>query len=105
MNDLEYYLVCGAEEAGEVAQCFTKILRFGPDSVNPLLEQPSPTNTEDLVLEVNDILAILELLQENGLVLNGLGNREAIEKKKAKVKRLMSYDIDRGILDQPKQGT
>ena len=61
MNDKQYLLTILAEECAEVAQRASKAIRFG-------LEDPAgtqsgfPSNKERLLEELNDLLAVVELL-------------------------------------------
>jgi NTP pyrophosphatase (non-canonical NTP hydrolase) len=96
MNIHEHLLTCLAEESGEIAQAAHKALRFGIDDGYPGTER---TNRRDIVQEVNDLIGVLELLCENGIRLDGLLDREAIEAKKTKVKKYMEYAVERGCLD------
>lgn len=94
LKSWEHLLVVGAEEAIEVAmssqavaKTIQKALRFGLDSINPVTQQMTIIQ---LVSELNDLEAAIEMLREAGVPLVGLHDREAIDAKKAKVKRLMS---------------
>lgn len=102
MNRTEHLLVCLAEEGGEVAQIAGRIsqaahkaLRFGIEDGYPGTER---TNRGDMVQEVNDLLGVLELMAEQGIQLDGLFDRNAIEAKKAKVRKFMGYATERGCL-------
>ncbi len=102
MNYTEHTMVCGAEEAGEiataalaVAKALHKGLRFGQDDINP---ERSATAVEVLAAELNDLEAVVEMLQEAGVPLPGLHDRAAIEAKKRKVRNWMSYAARRGSL-------
>lgn len=102
MNSKEHMMVCGAEEAGEVAtaalsvaKALHKGLRFGQDDINP---ERDATAVEVLAAELNDMMAVVEMLQEAGVPLPGLHNREAIEAKKRKVRHWMGYAERRGSL-------
>ena len=95
MNTIEYLEVCAEEEAGEVAvaalgvaKAISKALRFGLTDINPERLQ---TATEVLVAELNDLEAVVEMLQEAGVKLPGLHDREAIEAKKKKVSAMVTY--------------
>lgn len=85
MNLLEHLLTCTAEEGGEVSQAAHKALRFGLDDINPKTQR---TNLQDIVSEFNDLIGALELLQEEGVNLQGLYDRQAIESKKARINAL-----------------
>lgn len=102
MNVVEHVSVCAAEEAGEVAtaalavqKALCKLLRFGPDSTN---NGELPSNAESLAAELNDLQGAVEMLIEWGVELPGLGDREAIEAKKAKIRRHMNYALQCGTL-------
>lgn len=109
MNPLEHLQVCGSEEAGEVAvaadelhraalataKAFCKCLRFGGADYNP---ERGLTTVEVLVAELNDLEAVVEMVQEAGLVLPGLHDRSAIEAKKEKVRKYMRHAAVRGTL-------
>jgi hypothetical protein len=103
MNVIEHLLTCAAEESAEVGQAAGKALRFGLRDSPPSGGLP---NNLYIVRETNDLLAILEMLQEQGVDLPGIGNRDAINEKKEKVKRFMTYAKDRGTLEKcPKHDT
>ncbi|MCP1674541.1 hypothetical protein J2T57_001643 [Natronocella acetinitrilica] len=52
----------------------------------------------DLVGEVNDLLALLEMLEDAGLAIPSLGDRAAIAAKKARVERFLRYSAELGRL-------
>lgn len=100
---VEHLLVLGGEEGSEVAvaalavaKAFSKMLRFGPYDLHPSRHRSA---TEVLVAELNDLTAVVEMVQEVGVPLPGLGDREAIEAKKAKVRRMMEYSRECGLLE------
>lgn len=102
MNSTEHTMVCGAEEAGEiataalaVAKALHKGLRFGQDDINP---ERDASAVEVLAAELNDLAAVVEMLQEAGVPLPGLHDRAAIEAKKRKVRNWMGYAESRGSL-------
>ena len=86
MNKVEYLLVCLTEEAAEISQAACKIQRFGPDNSET---STAKTNIEKLITEVNDLVAILELLSEEGVILPNLYCKEQVELKKKKLKDWM----------------
>lgn len=102
MNTIEHLLVCGAEEAGEIAlsalelqKRFCKSLRFGNDAINP---DTSITALDHLIAELNDLEAVVELLVESGVNMIGLHDRGAIKAKKDKVRACMQEAIKNGTL-------
>ncbi len=94
MNQSEHLLSCLAEECAEVAQRVSKALRFGLTEVQP--GQPL-TNAERIAQELNDLVAVAELLEEAGLVPR-TGTMPAIEQKKSKVRLFMEYAEQVGAL-------
>lgn len=95
MNLLEHLLTCTAEEGGEVSQAAHKALRFGLDDINPKTQR---TNLQDIVSEFNDLIGALELLQEEGVNLQGLYDRQAIDSKKARIKHWLGHSKSVGTL-------
>jgi NTP pyrophosphatase (non-canonical NTP hydrolase) len=63
MNYKEYLYCKLAEEAGEVAQAAMKANIFGEEGVNPL-DVAKKTNLLNLMTEINDLVAVLELLHQ-----------------------------------------
>ena len=59
-NEALYILM---EECSEVTQAISKILRFGWDAVNPVVEN-SKTNSSHLEEEMGDLLAMIEIVTE-----------------------------------------
>jgi NTP pyrophosphatase (non-canonical NTP hydrolase) len=62
------YLLILAEECSEVIKVITKTFRFGLDSKNPYIPD-SPTNKEELIQEIGDVMAMVELLKDSALEL------------------------------------
>lgn len=86
-----------AEECAEVSQRVSKILRFGLEEVQG--GQPL-SNKERLSLEVIDLLAVLKLLDENGLV-NVYGRsdyQDIVQNKLQKIRFYQSYSKQMGKL-------
>lgn len=53
------------EECAEVIQAISKVFRFGFDATYP---ENGPNNLEKLEEEIGDLLCMIDLLLENGLV-------------------------------------
>ena len=68
-----------AEEAGEIVQVVGKILRHGYESYHP--DNPHSTNRDLLAKEVTDILAVIELMDQDFNVGSGGDIDTAIRKK------------------------
>lgn len=97
MNITEYLLTCLAEECAEVAQRASKANRFGITEIQP--DQPL-NNAERIMLEINDFVAVVELLQAEKVLTTG-PSRLAIDAKKAKLQHFMTYSIEQGTLQIP----
>ena len=78
-----------AEEAAEVAQMCGKILRFGFDSCHP---DGGPTNLELLREEIDDILAVIRLMNEEELD----GHFDDVPERIEKIKRKLFYSHHQG---------
>lgn len=87
-------LVILMEECDETSQRASKAIRFTLEEVQPSQEL---TNAQRIVYEFNDILAVMELMQERGMISN-MFDREAIDKKKAKVQKYLAYSEQLGAV-------
>lgn len=88
------------EEMDEVGHVLSKILRFGVDSIKP---GDSETNRQKLVIELNDVLASVQLLKEyleedgrGGLP--GYGDPDAIEKRIQKILYFVGESAKLGMI-------
>jgi len=63
MNTIEEILVITAEECAEVTQIVTKSLRFGLES-----NYTGPTNRELLTNELGDLLCMVDILLDRGII-------------------------------------
>lgn len=101
MNETEHLLCCLGEEAVETLVELVKVTsksnRFSLPDRN-ILKPTGPTNAERLVDELNDVLAIAEMLVEAGALPPDWQNRDAQYAKKAKVRRLMEHAREKGAL-------
>jgi NTP pyrophosphatase (non-canonical NTP hydrolase) len=96
MNRTEHLLVCLAEECAEVAKAVSKALRFGLDDGAP---GSDATNAQDIAGELNDLVAVAELLEECGAIPRRHSIRD-IEAKKAKVLSFLEYAERRGAVEK-----
>lgn len=67
MTTIEHLISCLGEEGAEIAQDCSKINRFGMFDTNCLIPD-GPNNQERLIMELNDLLAVAEMLVANGLI-------------------------------------
>lgn len=90
MKRSDHLLWVLAEECTEVAHRCSKAARF-----NLKLTEPGHTlnNAERIIQEYQDLIAAVEMLQEDGLIPKEI-SREAIDAKKAKVERYMLLCAD-----------
>lgn len=109
MNIEEHLMTCTVEEAVEIseeistalrniAKVGSKCLRFGLDDRN-VLEPTGPTNRERLVGELNDLLALTEMMVEKGMLPRCWLDRAQVEAKKTKVRKFMRHAKTCGALD------
>jgi hypothetical protein len=92
----EHLLVKLLEEAAEVQQRVTKALNFGIDEVQPEQEM---TNEQRIVEELNDFIAVVEMLQEAHVLKTAL-SKAAQTAKKRKVEHYLEYSRSLGRLSE-----
>ena len=95
MDITEYLITMVMEECAEITQAASKGLRFGLDDGYPGSER---TNRDDLVKEVNDLLGVLQLLEEYGVDLPGIGDQGQVADKKRRIKEYLKYSQQQGCL-------
>jgi hypothetical protein len=97
MNRTEHLLTILAEECCEVAQRATKALRFGLDEVQP---DQTESNAERMLAEYCDLIAMMEMLEMEGLLSRFGPGKTAIliRDKKAKVEKFIAYSARLGVL-------
>lgn len=74
-SEKQILLIC-QEECAEVTQAISKVFRFGYDS-----EYNDRTNRQRLTEEVGDLLAMIDLMFEAGIIDESSANMAAIQKK------------------------
>lgn len=99
MNNREYLLICLMEECAEVQHMASKCLRFGLDEVH-ITDLSQPPNLERLKAEIVDLIGVLALLDENGILeISANEYTTGAAKKKEKVERYMRHSRSLGILE------
>lgn len=90
MNRAEYLLVQAGSEGNEVAHRASKALHFGLQEVQPGKDM---TNAQRLAQEYVDLVAVMEMLEEEGLIRIPTGAELAsmVAAKKAKVEKFIRY--------------
>jgi hypothetical protein len=96
MNKNEHLLVILAEECSEISKDVSKSLRFGLDEWSPYDPEQLP-NRHKISQEITDLLAVAEMLVEEG-VIGKFDERVFIDRKKEKVKKYMEYSKNAGTL-------
>lgn len=95
MNLIENLVQTATEESAELAVAFSKANRFSLQSIDPKTEKPSH---ETIVSKLNDVLAVIELLRDRGVVLVGVGDPTAIGEAKKKFVEHMEISQKAGTL-------
>jgi hypothetical protein len=96
MNRIEHLLWILSEECDEVGQRTSKAARFGLDEVEPEQEL---TNEARIMYELNDVVAVVEMLQAEGALKTSL-DREKVEAKKLKVEKYLLHSKKCGTLEE-----
>ena len=96
MNRLEHLMTILNEECAEIQQATSKALRFGLKEGRDIAAVEYGNNVERMRAELNDLLAVVELLKKEGvdLYLDYIQQ----ENKKDKVERYLVYSIECGTL-------
>lgn len=96
MNREQHLLIKLAEECTEVSHRVSKALRFGLSEVQPGQGQD---NCERLWAEVHDLIAIVELLGDEGILPKQL-NIPRVDRHKAQVAEFLEYSEKCGTLEE-----
>lgn len=96
MNRIEHLLTIAAEECAEIQQAVTKTLRFGLEEGRDLSAVEYGSNVERLRYELNDLIAVVEMLEREGLDLSP--DHQSRKQKKEKVEKYLLYSEECGTL-------
>lgn len=88
MTKSENLLLTLMEECAEVQQAVSKVLRFGHDNYHP--SDPRRTNEKDVLTEYYQLVAMMEMLTDEG-ILRQLSDSEIDEIKSAKKQHVGRY--------------
>lgn len=94
MNKLQYFLCKLAEEASEVSQIALKTQQFGLLERHPQMKE---NNLQRIHLELDDLNAIIDVLNEN-YSFEYSPNSENIKNKKEKLNKYLRYSINLGMV-------
>ena len=92
----EHLIVCLNEECVEIAKRCDKILRFGIDDRDPTYES-APTERDRVHQELTDLMAVIEMLDDFGII-SKVFDPQKIAEKKAKIEKFMHYAREHGAL-------
>jgi len=95
INNIQYLLVCLAEECAEVQKEVTKGLRFGLYDV----WEGNPTPIENLIHEYYDLVGVWEMLKEV-VAFPKVNPEQLIQRKKDKILEYMEYARKAGALEE-----
>lgn len=98
MDILEYLFDSAAEEATETAKAFLRANKFGMDSTN---ERTGRNAKEEIVYQLNEMLAIVDLLKDRNVVIDGIGDPVAVATAKNKIVEDMEVAHEAGRLSLP----
>lgn len=93
MTKSEYLLIQLGEEGSEIAHIVSKCVRFGPDD-----HYKGTSNLEKLKGELNDFLAVIQVLEAEEILLRGFQDTKLIAKKRKKIAKWLQYSTDKGIV-------
>ena len=93
MNYSQYLLIKLAEEASEIAQVALKTAQFGLDEIYPNLTE---TNAERIYSELNDLAAIVIMLNNDEAPFNFSLDFTKMAAKQEKVSKYLQYSVDLG---------
>jgi len=96
MTRQELLLVMLMEECDETSQRASKALRFTLEEVH---EGQIMTNAERIIYEFNDLCAVMEILNEEGIFNKpSFLDHEYIKLKRAKIEKWLKYSEEQGTL-------
>lgn len=98
MRRVDYLFWKLAEEASEVTQAVSKVMCFGPKEVYAPV---GVSNVARLVDELNDCIAVVQMLQAEGALPMNIENPEKIAAKKSTVEHWLKHSISLGVVTTP----
>ena len=94
MNREEHLLTVLMEECSEVQKDICKSLRFG---LSDTYKENKPLNKENITTELTDLIAVAQMLVEEGFI-DDFMLQEKINNKKQKVEKFLNYSESVGKL-------
>jgi len=96
MKKGDWLLICLNKECSEIIKATDKALHFGLANGYP---GDAVTNLNKIKIEINDMLAVCELLNDAGIFPDGFLDSNMIDKKKEKVLYYMEVAKQLGTLN------
>lgn len=96
LDKKEYLLVKLAEECNEVAQRVTKALTFGLWEIQ---EGQDKNNQERIQEELNDLLGVIHICKNEGILDREFESDDAMYRKEQKIHKWMKYSKDQGTYE------
>ena len=98
MTRQEHLLTILSEECAEVIKEVSKALRFGLDDKEPNQEF---TNSERITKELHDVIAVIEMLRDEGCIKRGRTGDvlRSFKEKQRKVEKYLEYSEKCGTLN------
>ncbi len=99
MNKKEYLIYCAMEECNELAKELSKGVRFGMDKIEI---NKTYTNAERISREYYDLIAVMEMLVQEGIfsLHSGQTGKTFIQQKKVKLEGYIKLAKLRGIIEE-----
>lgn len=97
MDREQYLLTIASEECNEVGQRCSKAIRFGLKEVQ---QGHDLNNAERIVHEFNDLVAVIQVLAEEGYIDKEFINNQLIEKKKENIEKWYMYAKSQGTITE-----
>ena len=95
MNITEHLLTCLTEECAEVQKAVSKALRFGLEDGYP---GGDTTNAQDIAKEVIHLMAVIDMLKEQGIIAQLKGEASIYDSKRNRVLEYIDYARSTGAL-------
>lgn len=105
LNREQYLLTKAAEECGEISQILLKTQQFGMDERRENKPE-EPTNKERVHAEINDLMALIDMLNEEcelNYNRHDPWNVEQIARKKERVNHWYNYSVSIGRVEKPEE--
>lgn len=99
MTRIEHYYWKFVEECAEAVQRAAKSVQFGDDERQ---EGQDLANAARLRAEINDVLAVIRIMEEDGIILPVSQEEMKLvtELKREKIKKFLGYSVSLGKVDK-----